>query len=117
MMAAKSAAVYYKFNVIESDLATVSVGASMTLDTDGSCKDVKIALGSCAPTAIRAKKAEAVLKGNKVTEKLLAEAGEVAVGETDPISDIYASADYRRELVKVLVKRMCGEALSQAKKA
>jgi carbon-monoxide dehydrogenase medium subunit len=114
---ARSGAVYYKFNIIESDLATVSVAVGLTLDKDDSCKDVKIALGSCAPTAFRAKKAEAVLKGNKITDKLLTEAGETASGETEPISDIYASAEYRRELVKVLVKRMGQEALNRAKKA
>jgi len=110
--------VYTKFNVIESDLATVSVAASVTLGSgDGVCQDVRIALGAVAPTAIRAKKAEKVLKGKKITEALLAQAGEVAATETEPISDIYASEEYRLELVKVLVPRMTREALARAKKA
>jgi carbon-monoxide dehydrogenase medium subunit len=109
-------AAYTKFNIIESDLATTSVGVSVTLAAgDGVCQDIRIALGASAPTPMRAKKAEAVLKGKKITDALLKEAGEVASKETEPISDIYASADYRRELVKVLVARVAKEALARAK--
>jgi len=114
----RTGTVYTKFNVIESDLATVGVAVSMTLGSgDGVCKDVRIVLGAAAPKAMRAKKAEKVLKGKKITEALLAEAGEVAASEAEPISDIYASEEYRRELVKVLVPRMGREALARARKA
>jgi len=110
--------VYTKFNVIESDLATVGVAVSITLGSgDGICQHARIALGAAAPTPMRAKKAEAVLKGKKITDSLLKEAGEVASTEAEPISDIQASEEYRRELVKVLVKRMGKEALARAKKA
>jgi len=109
---------YYKFNIIESDLATASVAASVTLGSgDGVCQDVRIALGAVAPAAIRAKKAEKVLKGKKITDALLKEAGEVAATEAEPISDIAASEEYRLELVRVLVPRMTKEALARAKKA
>jgi len=114
----RTGTVYTKFNVIESDLATVSVAVSLTLGSgDGVCQNVRIALGAVAPTAIRAKKAEKVLKGKKITEALLTQAGEVAATETEPISDIYASEEYRLELVKVLVPRMTKEAMARAKKA
>jgi carbon-monoxide dehydrogenase medium subunit len=109
---------YTKFNVIESDLATVGVAVSITLGSgDGVCQDVRIALGASAPTPIRAKQAEAALKGKKITDNLLREAGEIASTEAEPISDIYASEEYRRELLKVLVKRMGNEALTRAKQA
>jgi carbon-monoxide dehydrogenase medium subunit len=107
---------YTKFNIIESDLATVGVAVSITLGSgDGVCKDVRIALGASAPTPIRAKQAEKILRGKKITDALLQNAGEKAAAEAEPISDIVASADYRRELIKVLVKRMGKEALSRAK--
>jgi carbon-monoxide dehydrogenase medium subunit len=114
----RTGTVYTKFNIIESDLATVGVAVSMTLSSgDGVCQDVRIALGSAAPMAMRPKKAEALLKGKKITDALLAEAGEKAAAEAEPISDIQASEEYRRELVKVLVKRMGNEALARAKRA
>jgi len=109
-------AAYTKFNIIESDLATVGVAVSVTLGAgDGVCQDVRIALGAVAPTPIRAKKAEAVLKGKKITDNLLKEAGEVASTEAEPISDIVASEEYRRELVRVLVARVGKEAFARAK--
>ena len=107
---------YSKFNVIESDLATVGVAVSITLgSSDGICQDARIALGASAPTPMRAKQAEAVLRGKRITDNLLKEAGEIASTEAEPISDIYASEEYRRELVKVLVKRVGKEALARAK--
>jgi len=109
---------YTKFNIIESDLATVSVAVSVTLGAgDGVCQDIRIALGAAAPTPMRAKKAEAVLKGKKITDALLKEAGKAASAEAEPISDIQASDEYRRELVKVLVARVAKEALARAKSA
>ena len=108
---------YTKFNVIESDLATVGVAVSVTLGSGDSCQDIRIALGASAPTPIRPKKAEAILKGKKITDALLAQAGETASTEADPISDIYASEEYRRELIKVLVPRLTREAMANAKKA
>lgn len=108
-------AAYTKFNIIESDMATVSVGAQVTLADDDSASDVRIALGAAAPKPMRAKQAEAVLKGEKITDALLEKAGEAASEEAEPISDISASEEYRRELVKVLVQRVTKEALSRAK--
>jgi carbon-monoxide dehydrogenase medium subunit len=111
-------AAYTKFNIIQSDLATVGVAVSVTLGSgDGICQDIRIALGAAAPTAMRAKKAEAAVRGKKVTDNLLKEAGEIASTELEPISDIVASEEYRRELVKVLVKRVGKEALDRAKRA
>jgi carbon-monoxide dehydrogenase medium subunit len=108
---------YTKFNVIETEMATVGVAVSVTLASkEGNCKDVRIVLGNAAPKPMRAKRAEEVLRGKKVTDALLQEAGEIASTEGDPISDIHASAEYRQELIRVLVKRVGKEALSRAKK-
>jgi carbon-monoxide dehydrogenase medium subunit len=74
-------------------------------------------LGNAAPKPLRATKAEGHLRGKKVTDRLLKEAGEIASTEGDPISDIHASAEYRQELLKVMVKRIAAEALSRAKKS
>jgi carbon-monoxide dehydrogenase medium subunit len=109
---------YVKFNVIESDMATLGMAVSITLTSkDGNCEDVRIVLGNAAPRPMRAKRAEELLRGKKITDNLLKEAGEIASAETDPISDIHASAEYRHELAKVLVKQVGKEALSRAKKA
>lgn len=109
---------YTKFNVIESDLATVGVAVSVSLrPNEGICDNVRIALGASAPTPVRVRQAEEVLKGKKITESLLREAGQVAATETNPISDIYASEEYRRELISVLVARVGREAIARAERA
>ncbi len=109
---------YSKFNVIESDMATVGVAASVTLgSSDGICQDCRIVLGACGPTPMRARKAEVSLKGSKITDRLLREAGQIASQEAEPISDTCASEEYRRELVKVLVPRVAGQAIVRAREA
>ncbi len=114
--APRTGTAYTKFNIIQSDMATVGVAVSITLGSgDGVCSDCRIALGAAAPTPMRAKDAEKSLKGKQITESLLKKAGEIASTEAQPITDIHASDDYRRELVRVLVKRVGLEALARAK--
>ncbi len=111
-------AAYTKFTIIENEMAMTAVAVSLKLQSkDGPCSDARIVMGAAAPIAKRAKKAEVMLKGKKVTEALLKEAGEIAAAEAEPLSDIHASEEYRRELVKVLTKRVGLEALARAKKA
>ena len=97
------------------DIAVVGVGAAVTLTPRTNvCKDVKIVLGAVAPTPMRAKKAERILKGKVLTPELIASAAEVASGEARPITDLRASADFRRELVRVLTERMVQAAQENA---
>lgn len=94
------------------DFATV--GVAMTLRAQaGSCEDVRLALNSVASTIVRARRAENVLRGHPLTEELLREAGEVAASEVDPMDDNRGSADYKRDLVKVLVRRAAEQAIER----
>ncbi len=111
----RSGAAYTKFNIIESDMATVSVASWIAIDEAGKCQDVRIALGAAAAKPLRVKKAEAVLKDKSVTDALLKKAGVAASEEAEPVTDINASEEYRRDLLKVLVPRVVNEALSRAK--
>jgi CO/xanthine dehydrogenase FAD-binding subunit len=90
------------------ELATVGVAVSLTLDSD-----VRIVLGAVAPTPIRARRAEQVLRNRALTEALIQEAAEAAQEESRPISNVRASAEYRRDMVGVLVRR----ALEHAERA
>jgi carbon-monoxide dehydrogenase medium subunit len=64
-----------------------------------------ITLGAVAPTIVHASEAEAYLAGKKLTEAVIARAGELAAGAARPIDDIRGSAAYRRAMVCVLVRR------------
>ena len=70
------------------------------------CKEIRIALGVAAPTPMRAKKAENLLRGKKISDELLEEVSEAAAKEAQPRDSIRGEAWYRRDMIKVLVKRM-----------
>jgi CO/xanthine dehydrogenase FAD-binding subunit len=115
-MPPKTGSAYQKFNLIENDQGIVAVAATVTADKAGVCQDAKIVLGNAGVTPIRAKSAEQILIGKKLTDKLFAEAGEAAAGDADPVSDIHASSEFRLHLIKVLTKRMVKTAWDQATK-
>ena len=96
------------------ELATVGVAVSLTL-TDGVCSQARIVLGAVAPTPIRARAAEAALVGRPVDTQSAAAAAEAAMQEARPISDVRSSADYRREMVRVLTARGVHAAFEQAR--
>jgi carbon-monoxide dehydrogenase medium subunit len=95
------------------DFATVGVAITMKAH-DGTCEDVRLGLNSVGPTIVHAKRAEEVLRGKPITEAALREMGEVASSECDPTDDNRGSAEYKREMVKVLVRRAAEEALRRA---
>ena len=98
------------------DIAFVGVASAVELEgNDGVVRSARIALGAVAPTPIRATEAEAKLKGQRPTEELIAEAGRLAAQAAKPISDVRASAEYRREMVDVLTRRTLSHALQIAK--
>jgi len=98
------------------DIAFVGVASVIELEgSDGVVKSARIALGAVAPTPIRCGEAEATLKGQRLTDELLHEAGRLAAQAAKPISDVRASADYRREMVDVLTRRTLSKALEIAR--
>ncbi|NIO19837.1 MAG: xanthine dehydrogenase family protein subunit M [Candidatus Aenigmarchaeota archaeon] len=112
----KTALSYQKFSIIKNHQGIVSVAASITAnDRADQCKDARIVLGAAASIPIRAKKAEQMLIGKKIDERLLEQVGEKAAKESDPISDIHATEAYRRSLVKVLTKKMIRETWERAR--
>jgi aerobic carbon-monoxide dehydrogenase medium subunit len=94
------------------DFATVGVAITLRAK-DGICEDVRLGLNSVAPIIVRAKQAERVLHGKRISDAALREMGEIAATEVDPMDDNRGSAEYKRELVKVLVRRAAQEALQR----
>lgn len=111
-----SGTAYFKFLPrTADDYATVSAAARLTLGNgDGTCQDVRIGLGSVGMTPIRARQAEAVLRGQRITPGLMRQAGEAAMGEVDPLDDFRGSADYKRQMAGVFTRRALERALRQA---
>jgi len=97
--------------ITEADESLVGVAVLMTLDTDSICKDIKIGLCSVAPTPMRARRAEEMLRGKKLESKIIEQTAQVAAEETRPRS----RADYRRQMTSVLVKRVINEVWQKIK--
>lgn len=93
------------------DLAVVGVAALVGIE-NGIIGHIKIGLGAVSPTPMRAKNAEDSLRGEKPTDDVISIAARLAAEESKPISDHRASAEYRKMMVEVLVKRAIHQAIS-----
>jgi carbon-monoxide dehydrogenase medium subunit len=102
----KTGSAYQKFNLLENDQGIVAVAATVTADKSGVCTDAKIVLGNAGVTPIRAKSGERVLIGKKLTDKLMAEAGEAAAGDADPFPIFMPPQISGVIMIRVLTKRM-----------
>jgi len=104
---------YIKFGLRKAGaLAVVSVAASVTVQ-DGVLVDVRIVMGAVAPVPLRAKEAEDAIRGQKITDALLEKAADLAAAESRPITDLRGSAEYRREMVRVLTRRALRKAIDE----
>ena len=100
------------------EISVVCVAARLTLDPARQrCAQVRIALGAVAPTTSRAHAAERAIEGHAPTAEIFAEAGRLAAAACQPISDVRASARYRRMLVETLVYRALARCLARIREA
>jgi CO/xanthine dehydrogenase FAD-binding subunit len=110
--------IYLKHSISAEDLAIAGV-AVLVIPGDGKAgavRELRIGLGGVAPVPFRATKAESVVKGNVLNDEAIRAVAEIAASEADPMSDPHASADYRRKMVKVLVRRAVVAVLQQAER-
>ena len=113
---ARFGAAYARFGLRNGNaIAVASVAASLTLKDDGTVHNAHIALGAVAPVPTLVAAADLWLEGRDLNGDALDEAARAAMGAAEPISDLRASADYRRELVGVLTKRALTAAEQRAK--
>jgi probable selenate reductase FAD-binding subunit len=96
---------FEKVSRTPSDTPIVCAVARLRLDGDVA-RDMRVAVGGVGPLPVRLSRAEQTLEGKPLTETLISQAAEAAAKEVNPPSDFLASSEYRREMVKVLVKRV-----------
>ncbi|HEY7317545.1 MAG TPA: xanthine dehydrogenase family protein subunit M [Candidatus Binatia bacterium] len=96
------------------DKPSAGVAVRLTLDTDGeTIQTARIVLGCVGATPVRARKAEALFIGRQLTPALAEEAGCIASTECSPTNDLRGSEQYKRAIVRTLVKRAAGKAWKQ----
>ena len=88
----------------ENVISVVSVAVASEVKSND-FGNSRIALGAVAPTPILAKKSSEKLTGSPITEEAIDAVAKTAGDESRPITDVRASAEYRRQLVRVLTKR------------
>jgi len=108
---------YAKLGVRKAlEISLVNVAAFIILDgPNGPIKEARIVLGSVAPMPIRSPSAETALMGERPDDELFEKAGNAASTDAKPIDDFRGSAEYRREMVKVLTRRALKLAYEEAK--
>lgn len=114
--APKSGGSHIKFARRATDLGIVVVSSYLTLDdtVPGRCKDIRIALGSIDPSPRRYKNAEDCVKCQKISDPIIEKAAQAVFEDCQPTSDINGSADYKREVAKVMVRRSVKMAAARA---
>jgi carbon-monoxide dehydrogenase medium subunit len=108
----RTGSAFIKIGRVAVDLSKVNAAAVLTTK-DGVCEDVSIAMGATAPTPMRAKNAEATLKGQKITDKIIDVATQTASDESKPRTSLRSTAEYKRKAIKALVKRCLKLALNR----
>jgi carbon-monoxide dehydrogenase medium subunit len=110
----KSGIEYIRFSS-SSVVDKPSAGVAVRLSLDEEAVRVgRIVLGCVGPTPVRARKAEALITGKKLTAELIAEAAAMASQECSPSSDLRGSEQYKRAIVGTLVKRAAAKANERA---
>lgn len=103
---------FIKISRTAEDLSKISVATVLTV-RNTKFRDVRLSLGSVAPTPIKAVNTENYLEGREVSEKVIDEAVAIACNEIKPISDNRSTAKYRKEVAGVVIKRAIKKALDR----
>lgn len=113
---AGSGAAFCKFlPATQDDYATVSVAARVALNGDGAIAEARIALGAAAMVPVRARAVEAALAGKAADDEAIREASSLVLEAIDPIADFRGSAEYKRKMAVVHVRRALAEAAARAR--
>ena len=98
----------------DGDFALVGAVAMLQLDASGVCQDSRITIFGAGGTPIRMSAAEAILQGSNVDADVRQQAAQAVSQALDPISDIHASAEYRKDVGGVMARRALEQALAAA---
>ncbi len=112
----RSGGAYLKLERKVGDFATAAVAVQLTVDGEGTCQKIGIALTNVGATPIKAAKAEGFLRGKKLDEPNITQAAQLAAEESQPSEDLRGPEEYKRGLVKELTRRAVVRARERAGK-
>lgn len=112
--AASSTSAFIKMETNANDLAILNVAVSLNMGDGGKCEAARVFVGGgVGESPVRCPSAEAALTGTSVDEGSIEKAGEAVLSDVEPLSDHRASAEYRKAMSKVLLKRALGSAMQR----
>jgi CO/xanthine dehydrogenase FAD-binding subunit len=105
---------FHEVNARRSDFAFVAAAAQVALDADGKVRRIALGVGAATDTPLRLASAEQELTGRTLDEKRVNEAVRAALAGIEMLSDLHASADYRRRAAVTLAARAIADAKAHA---
>jgi len=114
-LAPRTGCAYVKMHQQASGFAIVGVASLVTLDPNGKVAEIRVGITGVGPVAYRARHVEERLRGKTPGAKEIAEASAFAAEGVEPLSDIHASPEYRREMAAVYTRRSLEKAVKRAK--
>jgi len=118
LLAPRTGTAYCKLHQPASGFAIVGAAARVTLNKSGKIEDVAVGITGVGPKAYRAEAVEKALRGKKVAPKPPADvvkyAARHAADGVEPLADLHASAEYRREMAAVFTRRALERAIARA---
>ncbi|MBT3766248.1 MAG: xanthine dehydrogenase family protein subunit M [Rhodospirillaceae bacterium] len=101
----------------EMDIAVVGAGVSLSLNDDGTCAAVRMALGAVAPTVVLVEAASDILVGKNLDDAVLDALASAASGVCNPIDDKRGTIEFRTKVAGVLARRVTTIAWQRAEKS
>src|SRR5262249_40669618 len=101
----RSGGAYLKLERKVGDFAITGVAAQVVLDESGAVESARMGLPTVGSPALRARRAESSLVGQRPTDEAFQAAGALAASESEPVSDGRGPAEYKRAMVRVLTIR------------
>ena len=115
VLPADSGTAYVKFTRVEGGFAIVGVGACLRLNPDKTCRSIRVGMCGAAPVPVRLTAIEDTLTGRAVDDAFVdAVAAAAYESAHDPVAELHAAADYKREMVRVFTRRAVKTALERA---
>jgi len=108
-LAADSSGVYSRFLRTAAEHRPLASVAFVARRDGALCREARIAVGASTPIPTRLRRAEAFLEGRKVTSDIAAEVADIVASDIEPVSDARGSAEFRRDMVRVVARRTVAE--------
>ena len=103
-------AAFKKLGRRQAESLSVVNAAAYVESEDGKCKEIRIAVGSAAPTVVRCKSAEEAMKNQELSESVIKKACDRVLDDISPIDDLRSSAWHRNKVAPVMAARAVMEA-------